>query len=342
MPRVRWESAVGGPLPLPISWAIARDASPRRRRMAGSVRLPAHHAETAIHWGCAVQQVVGQHPPRRGSARFPAYRLPSPVQIAFVLPTRPVRDSEPKRRRAAGLARLERFASPGVPPAIPFATPTRIARDTNPFRRRVAGHARLAGLLAPLIQYHVYANTGAGDPINYATPIGTVDGLTWSSLPLAYPGNWAFSVRAFYSSTGLEEQNLDCAVTLLLDAAGNDITDRPRPPTGLRALAVAGGNIKVEWSGPNPVTPGTRPSGFHIYIGVGPLSYAAPAATVSYGSSIDDVFTATLTGLANRTSYTIGVRSFNATAEEPNTITVTCTADSVGPSAVQSLAAIAV
>jgi len=195
---------------------------------------------------------------------------------------------------------------------------------------------------AQAVWYHVYANTGAGDPINYQTPVATTSGLTWTSSPLSFAADWKFGVRAFYQPGGLEEQNLDCAVEIILDSTGRDITNRPAPPTGLRAIAVKGGAIKVEWSYPNPVTTAKTPTGFHVYDGIGSVSYTTPVATVAYSSSIANVWTATISGLTNGTTYTIGVRAFNAVAEEPNTSTVSCTSDANGPSAVQSLTAIAV
>jgi hypothetical protein len=86
------------------------------------------------------------------------------------------------------------------------------------------------------VSYNIYSNTGVGDPINYGSAIATVGGLTWTSSALAYPGTWRFGVRAF-NAFG-EEQNLDCAVTIVLDAGGFDITLRPVAPVGLRAFAV--------------------------------------------------------------------------------------------------------
>src|SRR5262245_56997796 len=70
-----------------------------------------------------------------------------------------------------------------------------------------------AGALGPVVvtiggtatQYHVYGNAGQGDPINYAVALATVDGLTWTSAPLAHPGTWRFGVRAFDAVSGLEE-----------------------------------------------------------------------------------------------------------------------------------------
>ena len=104
-------------------------------------------------------------------------------------------------------------------------------------RRGSVAYGSTAGALAVLgggLAYHVYANTGAGDPINYATPIATVSGTAWTSGTLAAPGTWSFGVRAFDGNG--EEQNLDCAVVIVLDANGNDITNRPMPPVGLRGL----------------------------------------------------------------------------------------------------------
>ncbi len=346
--RQRWRSSIGGPLPLPIAWSIARDSAPRRRRGAGRIWVAQTGGETPVVHPWSVLQVAGRRPPRRGRVLILLGFAPPPAATVSLVPTRLVRDPQPRCRRVAGSTWLERFASPAGPPAIPFVVPTRPARDAQPSRRRLPGLARIihwppAGAhLAPPVWYHVYANRGVGDPINYATPVATVQGLTWTSSPLSYAGDWKFAVRAFYYPNGLEEQNLDCAIEVILDANGNDITNRPAPPTGVRAIAVKGGNIKVEWSYPNPASAAKTPTGFHIYEGVGSVNYSLPIATVSYGASIADVWTATITGLTSGTSYTFGVRAYNAVAEEPNTATVTCTSDASGPGPVQSLIAVAV
>jgi hypothetical protein len=192
------------------------------------------------------------------------------------------------------------------------------------------------------VEYHIYSNTGAGDPINYTAAIATTGLLEWTSSPLAFPGTWRFGVRAFNPVNGLEEENLDCSVTIILDAGGNDITNRPLPPQALRAFATAGGGIRVEWAY-NTINPSPIPTGFHVYIGTGGTpSYGSPVATVSFQASIAGTFVANLSGLVNGTVYTVGVRAYNATAEEPNTNTVNVTASSVGPTAVVDLAATAI
>ena len=189
--------------------------------------------------------------------------------------------------------------------------------------------------------YHVYANAGAGDPINYASPVATVSGLTWSTASLTYPGSWSFAVRAFDTVTGLEEENLDASVTLVLDATGQDITNQPLAPTGVRVLPLAGGSVRVEWFYP-VVNRAKIPTGFHVYIGSrGTPDFATPAATVSFTAGIAGTFGSDISGLSGNTLYTICVRAFNETAEETNNKTVAVTADATGPSAVVSLTAAA-
>jgi hypothetical protein len=188
--------------------------------------------------------------------------------------------------------------------------------------------------------YQVFSNTGAADPINYGVPIATTAALTWTSGPLAAPGTWRFGVRAF--DTGGEEENLDCALTLILSAGGTDVSLQPAPPIGLRAFATAAAGIRVEWAY-NTINPPVVPTGFHVYIGTsGSPNYTSAAATIAYGTAIASTFVANLTGLTGGTTYTIGVRAYNSVTEEPNTVTVNCTADGAGPSAVVELTATAI
>ena len=78
------------------------------------------------------------------------------------------------------------------------------------------GHDTTAGFSSDLV-YHIYSNTGVGDPIDYSTILATTGLLTWTSSPLAYPGTWRFGVRAFNPVNGLEEENLDCSIALILE-----------------------------------------------------------------------------------------------------------------------------
>jgi hypothetical protein len=191
-----------------------------------------------------------------------------------------------------------------------------------------------------ILYYNIYVNSGDGDPVDYAVPIGAVTTTTWTTSGLAAPGIWSFGVRA--ADGNGEEENLDCAVTIVLDASGNDISGRPAPPVGLRAFPLAGGAVRVEWYSP-PVRGGGAPAGFNVYLGPGANpDYATPAAAVAYGSGLFNTFVVDLSGLADGMVYSIGVRAFNASGEEANTTSVRVTADATGPRPVDLLIATAI
>ncbi len=185
--------------------------------------------------------------------------------------------------------------------------------------------------------YQIYSNTDSGDAIDYTNAIANV-GLspnTWTSMTIAAPGTWSFGVRAINSNGA--EQNLDCAVTIVLDAFGNDITNRPRPPTGLRSFATSGGEVRVEWWYP-PTSPIQAPIGFNCYLGIGGRpSYESPVATVLYSAGFFNSFVANLSGLSDGTTYWIGVRAYNGSGEEGNTYAVSVVADATGPGTVDYL-----
>jgi hypothetical protein len=187
--------------------------------------------------------------------------------------------------------------------------------------------------------YQVYGNIGTDDPINYGLPLVQTQATTWTTASLA-PGTWRFGVRA--SNANGEEQNLDCAVLIVLDDTGNDITNQPMPPSNFRAFATSGGGARVEWFYPPTSGPKT-PTGFNVYVGTGGSpSYTNPAATIAYSAGIRSYFAVNLSGLTGGLTYSVGVRANNAAGEEQNTSTIQVTAKTSGPSAVQSFLATAV
>jgi hypothetical protein len=189
------------------------------------------------------------------------------------------------------------------------------------------------------LHYNIYINSGSGGPVDYSDPIGAVMTTTWTTSGLAAPGTWSFGVRA--ADGNGEEENLDCAVTIVLDASGNDISARPAPPIGLRAFPLAGGAVRVEWYY-TPVRE-SAPVGFNVYLGPGVTpNYATPTAVVAYGSGRFNTFVADLLGLTDGMAYSIGVRAFNASGEEANTTSAGVTADATGPLPVDLLIATAI
>lgn len=185
-----------------------------------------------------------------------------------------------------------------------------------------------------MLQYHVYSNDGAGGPVDYSNPIAATAGLTFNTLPLAPNSDHTFAVRASDPATGLEEENTNCRVRIVTDAASQDISARPAPPLSLTALRMAGGGIQVHWL-PSISPLFARATGFKVYNGTPTPDYSSPVATVASTGARD--YRATLAGLADGVTFQIAVRAFNASGEESNTNTVSVTADATPPNAVDSL-----
>jgi hypothetical protein len=87
-----------------------------------------------------------------------------------------------------------------------------------------------------VITYSLYANDGNGGPIDYNHPIFQTSGISWTSELLATPGDYKWGLRASYQ--GLEEKNLSCAVELVLDTSGRDITFLPLPPLNVTCIPI--------------------------------------------------------------------------------------------------------
>lgn len=190
------------------------------------------------------------------------------------------------------------------------------------------------------ISYHVYSNLGMGDPINYRSPIATVNGLSWKSTALFFPSEWKFAVRAFDPVTGLEEANIDASVEVDLGPLGTDISYLPNSPAGLVALPRPSGSIRVEWTYSFSGV-ANAPQGFHVYAGIGSVSYLTPLATIPARGDLMGRYATTLTGLTVGNTYAVGVRAYNAVGEESNTYAVNCILKPAGPIAVVGLTSVA-
>lgn len=190
------------------------------------------------------------------------------------------------------------------------------------------------------VGYRIYSNGGSG-VVDYSTIVATTSGLTYTTAPLTFPNTWIWAVRAFYENSGLEETNVDAVVTIVLDGMGQDITNTPPAPIGLRCFATQNGSVRAEWGEP-PTSLAKQPTGFHIYTGTGTPNYSSPAATVLFNTSLAGSFVANLSGFSNGQIVAIAVRAYNSTSEEQNSVFVTTTAASVGPTAVVGLTGIAI
>lgn len=183
-------------------------------------------------------------------------------------------------------------------------------------------------------KFQVYRSDDDG-PIDYGTPVATVDGLTWTSPPLGFPGVWSFAVRAF-NDYG-EEKNLDCLATIRLDAQGVDISGRPAAPGWLTASAEAGGAVRLRFrpAGLDADAPSGPPIEFRVYHGVGAVDYGTVAAVVPAMGAVAHV--AVLEGLPHGALRLFAVRAWSAFGESEPAV-VACRPDSVGPGSVENFA----
>lgn len=192
------------------------------------------------------------------------------------------------------------------------------------------------------IVYHVYANNGAGGPVDYTSIVATTNGLSYQTGALTFPGQYTFAVRAFGVTSQLEESNVDARRRLVLDSSGNDITALPNPPVFLTVFVTANGGATVIWSY-NPGAQGGAPTGFHVYVGTPTPNYASAVQTVPYAAGRSS-FSCTLSGLTGGTVYQIGVRAYNATGEEQNATvkSITAAGTATAPAPVDGLTGTAV
>lgn len=186
-------------------------------------------------------------------------------------------------------------------------------------------------------QYRIYKNDGAGGPVDYGTIVATTSSLTYQPSALGLSSDNIFAVRTYDTVSTLEDKNTDARVRITVDGSGNDVTNRPKAPSGLTARATAAGGCKVEWAyDPNGQL--GAPTSFKVWLtSGGSVNYAAaPAATVTYAAGTP-VFVASLTGLSDGVAYSVGVRATNASGDETNTVSVSVTGDSTAPNAPTSI-----
>lgn len=182
------------------------------------------------------------------------------------------------------------------------------------------------------LEYRIYGNGGAGGPVDYTTPLATVSGLTWTSPTLAAPSDWTFAVRARDSVSGLEEENVDARVRVLIDAGGVDRSNIPAAAQAVAAVPEPGGVVRVRWihfQGAQPAA-----TGFAVYANPGTsVNYALPPVATISGTFVAmsaNLF-AQVAGLADGVQHAIGVKATNPSGSSAPSPTVLVTPDATPP-----------
>jgi len=203
----------------------------------------------------------------------------------------------------------------------------------------VGGLALGGAAVQPRVGYRIYRNDGAGGPVDYGDAIAVVFETSWTSGPLPPGSSFRFAVRAFDPQAGLVDENLDASAALIIDAEGRDATRVPPAPIGLRAIPLAGGRARIEWTTADAPA-SRRPDRFHVYLQPQQVtSYAAPTAVATASSARGGGFAVEVGGLADGVRYAVVVRAANASGEEANVRAVSFTADSAPPTRVDLLIA---
>ena len=182
-----------------------------------------------------------------------------------------------------------------------------------------------------MISYAIYTDAGTG-VVDYTAPIATTSSLTATISAVPLGATTIYAVRATDTGSGLEEQNTDARVSVVVGPSGIDVTGQPLSPAGLSVIATANSTARVEWGWPHLGT--TPPTGFRVYLG----GSAVPAATVPYFTGLT-AFRCTLALPTEGVASTVNVRAYNAAGEDDNTVTATVTADATPPADVAGLTA---
>jgi hypothetical protein len=170
------------------------------------------------------------------------------------------------------------------------------------------------------IVYRVYTNGRAGGPVDYSTPIASTSSLSYSAGPLSPSSDTTFAIRAFDTTTGIEESNSDAQVRLILDENGVDVSARPNPAHALSLSRASGGACRVSWAyAPNDQF---TADAFNVYIANSASSVVSPpAATIPYVPGRIG-YSCVLPGPYAYGNYTVTVHSVNSAGEDAGTVSI--------------------
>ena len=168
--------------------------------------------------------------------------------------------------------------------------------------------------------YRIYSNGGGGGPVDFSAPLASTAGLSYTAGPLGASTDTTFVVRAYDTASGLEQAGSEARTRVVVGPDGTELSGLPNPPHAPAISAAVGGAARVSWAYAPAESWGT-PTGFHVYISPGAtVDYSSPAASVSYSARWIG-YACVLPGPYPDSNHTAGVRSFNATGVEANTVT---------------------
>jgi hypothetical protein len=191
------------------------------------------------------------------------------------------------------------------------------------------------------IVYQVYSNDGKGGPVDYANPISTVSGTTYTTGSLSASGDYRFAVRAMDTTTGLLEANTQASIRLRLDASGNEVGQVPNAPFAPIARLSPNGGCLFAWSY-FATGQAVAPTTFLVFLTSGATaSLVAPVANVSYQPGVLS-YSTQLNGLSDGATYTVSVVSQAAAGTMSAAVSTLVIGDSTPPLDVEGLSALAV
>ena len=186
------------------------------------------------------------------------------------------------------------------------------------------------------IGYRIYSNQGTGAPVDFSAPVASTTALTYGIGPLGVSTDTTFVVRAYDTTTGLEQAGGEASVRVVIGADGTDVSGLPNAPHALALAPAFNGGARVTWAYAPSAAFGS-PTGFNIYLTQGSSqNTASPTATVGYIPGRVG-YSYTLPGPYTLSTYTVGVRAFNAAGIEANTGTVTVALGLPSPFAMDSV-----
>jgi hypothetical protein len=186
------------------------------------------------------------------------------------------------------------------------------------------------------VVYRIYSNGGLGGGIDYGSPITEVSGLEWTSDALPAGSSFRFGVRAYDHVSGLQDENLDASVLLIIDADGRDATRVPRSPLGLRAVDQGGGRIRLEWTIVD-ASAANRATHFHVYLAQDAVTDFSSPILVPASALRGDVVATEVHDLPEGRRHAAIVRAVNAHGEDGNMHAIHFTADRTPPARVDDL-----